>query len=72
MKKILIIFLTLITLSACAKDELADLRKKTVQDYIDNKELRDDVLKRCANREIQDFNICETPKEALNSLHDFW
>lgn len=72
MKKIILITsISAFFLTACG-DEYADLRKMTVQDYLDNKSLLEEVMNKCHNREIKDEDICETMKEAINSNHDAW
>lgn len=72
MKKIMILTaLSILFLTACG-DEHANLRKMTVQDFLDDKPLMKEVKNKCDNREIKDFDICETVIEAINSNHSFW
>jgi len=74
MKKILMIGLTTtFLLVACGeKDPYADLRKMTVQDYLDNKTKMREVLDKCANAEIKDQEICNVPKKAVQHNYDAW
>lgn len=69
-----LILLTVISflMIACSNDEYADLRKMTVQDFLDNKEKMNEVNKKCNNREIKDEEICTTVKKAINNNHNAW
>lgn len=73
MKKIVILSLmSVFFISACSKDEYADLRKMTVQDYLNDRTKMEEVLDKCSNREIKDQDICETAKAAVNNIHEAW
>lgn len=73
MKKILVVTSLLsLFVTACSQDEYADLRKMTVQDYLDNRPLMESVLDKCANAEIKDKEICEVAKKAVNNIHDIF
>lgn len=70
-KMLALTVITLFALVACS-DEHADLRKMTVQDYLDNKPLMSEVLDQCGNDEIIDDEICSTVREAVNNNFDIF
>lgn len=74
MKKILIISLgAVFILTGCFEsDPYADLRKMTVKDYLNNKPKMEEVLDKCFEAEIKDFEICEVAKKANNNIHTAW
>ena len=57
-------------ITACSQDEFADLRKMTVQDYLDNPSKIEEVNSKCNNREIRDEEICITVKKAIRNNHN--
>lgn len=71
-RKLLILCLSVFFLSACGNDEYADLRKMTVQDYLDNRVKMEEVLDKCSAQIIKDKSICETAREAVSNIHDIW
>lgn len=73
MKKLVIMSLsTVFLLVACGSDEYADLRKMTVQDYLNDKEKMREVLDKCGNREIKDEDICLTAQKAISQVLPNW
>lgn len=72
MKKMIILAILATTLTACSNDEYADLRKMTVQDYLNNQEKMNEVLTKCGNREIKDEDICLTAQKAINQVLPDW
>lgn len=62
---------TLVILTGC-NDKYADLRKMTVQDYLDDQQKMREVLNKCANHEIKDQEICLTPKKAVSKIKPNW
>jgi len=67
----LIALLSIFT-TACSQDEYADLRKMTIQDYLNNRPLLNEVREKCRLLEIKDEEICNTSLTAVNEIHDIW
>lgn len=72
MKKIYLIMTVSLFITACGEtDKYKDLRELTVQDYLNNKELLNEVLEKCSNAEIKDDEICQVTKKAVHQNFDW-
>lgn len=72
MKKLSLITLVTVTFLLTGCDKYSEYRNLTVDDYIQDQELMNQVHHQCVNGEIKDFDICETVIKALNSNHNAW